>query len=172
MTLSDRACFGGRLRSYLAGWRGWWRIGDRPGAGFSMDDRSPVVLTSRRRPDARLGATNERDKGNRTAERSGQIGLTTMWFIAATGRCEGWLILYPLFEPGSQYVRWLKRLMGYAAREWGRGASSILREICRKECTVARESILYTYLENSDFHWCKMLRTRQISLLAAIVSLM
>lgn len=36
----------------------------------------------------RLGATNERDKGNRTAERSRQIGLTTMGFIAAIGRYE------------------------------------------------------------------------------------
>ena len=44
------------------------------------DERNGLVgrINVETKARARLGATNERDKGNRTAERSGQIGLTTM----------------------------------------------------------------------------------------------
>ncbi|KAK1131571.1 hypothetical protein K0M31_017864 [Melipona bicolor] len=54
-------------------------ISDGTGAGFP-DERNGLVgrINVETEARARLGATNERDKGNRTAERSGQIGLTTM----------------------------------------------------------------------------------------------
>lgn len=65
------------------------------------------------------GATNERDKGNRAAVRSGKIGLTTMWFIAS----ERWLILYPLFDRSLPIgVRtMIKPIDGCTARERGIG---------------------------------------------------
>ena len=109
------------------------------------DERNGLVgrINVETKARARLGATNERDKGNRTAERSGQIGLTTMWFIAASGCCERWLILYPLFERGSPIgVRtMIKAIDGYTARERARETGlSLLENISG---TSRREDSLY-----------------------------
>lgn len=62
------------------------------------------------------GATNERDKGNRAAVRSRQIGLTTMWFI---GRRDDWYcIRFLTVHYRLDNVRWLN---GSMARERGVG---------------------------------------------------